>query len=176
MALIQTIEPEKAEGKIKEIYDFMQKNAGVIPAPLQLSSASPWMLDMVWQSIQYYTEHPNLGFGVLSTIRYLVAQQYNYAFCTNFNKNFLKLQGMTDDDIQKIEEDPMQAPLDDKDRAMVAFVMTAIKSPETVGQEDMDRLHELGWSDSDIMDALSHGTNMIGSSILMKTFKMDQAC
>ena len=28
----------------------------------------------------------------------------------------------------------------------------------------------------DILDALAHGTNMIGPSILMKTFKMDQAC
>ena len=63
MALIQTIEPDKAEGKVKEIYDFMQKNAGVIPAPLQLATASPWMLDMVWNSIQYFTQHPNLGFG-----------------------------------------------------------------------------------------------------------------
>ena len=42
MALIQTIEPEKAEGQAKEIYDFMMENAGVIPAPLQLASASPW--------------------------------------------------------------------------------------------------------------------------------------
>ena len=30
MALIQTIEPEKAEGKVKEIYDFMQENAGFV--------------------------------------------------------------------------------------------------------------------------------------------------
>ncbi len=40
----------------------------------------------------------------------------------------------------------------------------------------MDHLHELGWTDIDILDALTHGTNMIGSSILMKTFKMDQTC
>ncbi len=39
MALIQTIEPEKAEGKVKEIYDFMQENTGVTPAPIQLASA-----------------------------------------------------------------------------------------------------------------------------------------
>ncbi|MBW2706781.1 MAG: hypothetical protein JRD84_10800 [Deltaproteobacteria bacterium] len=42
--------------------------------------------------------------------------------------------------------------------------------------QTMDQLHELGWTDSDILEALSHGTNMIASSILMKTFKMDQAC
>jgi alkylhydroperoxidase family enzyme len=176
MALIRTVPPDKAEGQVKEIYDTMQKVAGVIPAPLQLSSASPWMLNMVWQSIQYYSRHPRLGFGLLSAIRYLVAREYDYAFCTHFNKKFLMLQGMSEPDIKAMEEDPLQVPLDDKDRAMAAFVMKAIKTPDAVGKHDMDRLHDLGWTDSDALDALAHGTNMIGSSILMKTFKMDQAC
>jgi len=176
MALIQIVAPDKAEGQVKEIYDFMQKNAGVIPAPLQLASASPKMLDSVWQSIQYYSKHPSLGFGLLSSIRYLVAQQYDYAFCTGFNKNMLKMQGLSDEDIEQMEKDPLQAPLDDKDRAMVAFVMKAVKTPDAVEKQDLDELHEQGWTDSDILDALAHGTNMIASSILMKTFKMDQTC
>jgi len=176
MALIQTVKPENVEGKAKEIYDTMQKNIGLIPAPLQLASASPWMLDMVWQSVQYYSQHPNLGFGLLSTIRYLVARQYDFAFCTDFNKNFLMMQGMSAEDIEKVEEDPLQAPLEDKERDMLAFVMKAIKTPDAVGKEDMDHLHESGWTDNDILDALAHGTNMIGSSILLKTFKMDQTC
>ena len=176
MSLIQTVDPDKAEGQVKEVYDFMQKNAGIIPAPLQLASASPKMLDSVWQSIQYYSQHPSLGFGLLSSIRYLVAQQYDYAFCTGFNKNMLKMQGLSDEDIEQMEKDPLQAPLDDKDRAMVAFVMKAVKTPDAVEKQDLDELHEQGWTDSDILDALAHGTNMIASSILMKTFKMDQTC
>lgn len=176
MSLIQTVEPEKAEGPVKEIYDIMQQTAGVIPTPMQLASASPWMIDMVWQSIQFYTKHPNLSFGVLSSIRYLVARQNDYAYCTDFNRNFLKMQGMTDEDIDKIEADPGQVPLDDKDRAMVSFVVKAIKDPDSVAKSDMDTLHDHGWKDSDILEALSHGANMIASSILMKAFKMDQAC
>jgi len=176
MALIQTIEPEKAEGKVKEIYDFMKENTGLIPAPMQLASASPWMLDMVWSSIQYFTRHPNLGFGVLSSIRYLVARHYDYAFCTGFNKKMLKMQGLSDEDIEKMEKDPLQTPLDDKDRAMVSFVMKAVKSPDAVEKQDVDRLHDHGWTDSDILDAMTHGTNMVASSILMKAFKMDQTC
>ena len=176
MALIQTIEPEKAEGQAKEIYDFMKENAGVVPAPLQLASASPWLLDMYWQSIQHFSQHPNLGFGLLSSIRYLVSQQYDYAFCIDFNRKMLSMQGLSEDDIAKMEKDPLQAPLDDKDRAMVAFVMKAIKTPDTVEKQDVEQLHDLGWTDSDIMDAMAHGTNMIASSILMKTFKMDQTC
>ena len=86
------------------------------------------------------------------------------------------MQGLSDEDIEKMENDPLNAPPDDKDRAMVAFVMKAVKTPDAVDQQDMDDLHHQGWADSDIMDALAHGTNMIASSILMKTFKMDQAC
>jgi alkylhydroperoxidase family enzyme len=111
-----------------------------------------------------------------SSIRYLVAQQYDYAFCTGFNKNMLKMQGLSDEDIEQMEKDPLQAPLDDKDRAMVAFVMKAVKAPDAVEKQDLDELHEQGWTDSDILDALAHGTNMITSSILVKTFKMDQTC
>ena len=88
VALIKTVDPEKAEGGVKEIYDALKTNIGVIPSPMDLASASPWMMKTMWQSIQHYTQHPNLGFGLLSTIRYLVAEEYDYAFCINFNKNF----------------------------------------------------------------------------------------
>jgi alkylhydroperoxidase family enzyme len=88
----------------------------------------------------------------------------------------LSMQGLSEDDIAKMEKDPLQAPLDDKDRAMVAFVMKAIKTPDAVEKQDVEQLHDLGWTDSDIIDAMAHGTNMIASSILMKTFKMDQTC
>ena len=176
MPLIKTIDPEKAEGEVKEIYDALNANIGMIPSPMELSSVSPWIMKNKWSSIQYFTQHPNLGFGVLSTIRYLVAEEYDYAFCINFNKNFLKMQGMTDEDIQKTSQDPAQAPLDDKDRAMVVFVMNAIKKPNDVTQTDVDGLHDLGWTDNDILDAMSHATSMVGASILMKTFKMDIAC
>ena len=93
-----------------------------------------------------------------------------------FNKNFLMMQGMSEEDIEKIEKDPLQAPLEDKERDMLAFVMKAIESPDGVEKADIDHLHDQGWTDNDILDALTHGTNMIGSSILMKAFKMDQTC
>ena len=176
MAIIQTVSHEAAEGEIKEMYDMMMENVGMIPAPMELASASPGMFNMLKKSIMYYTQHPNLGFGLLSAIRYLVAKQYDFVFCTSFNKDFLEKQGMSEDDIKKMTEDPFQAPLEDKDRAMLDFVMKAVKTPDAVAREDMDQLHEMGWLDSDILDALAHGTNMIGSSILMKTFKLDRAC
>ena len=176
MAIIKTHTPETAEGEVKEILNTVQGMLNTIPGPMELASASPWMIKNVWGSVQYFSQHPNLGFGLLSAIRYLVAKQSDFVFCTGFNKNFLQLQGMSEEEIDKMVADPSQAPLEDKDRALLAFVTTAIKDPDAVGQEDMDHLHDLGWVDSDILEAMAHGTNMVASSILMKTFKMDVTC
>ena len=176
MAILQTVSPEKAEGETKKIYDMMIQNIGVVPSPLQLASASPGILNFSWESIKYYSQHPTLGFALLSTIRFLVAKHLNYAFCTDFNKSILEKQGLSDDDIDDMIKDPLKAPLEENEQAMLSFVMKAIKSPDAVEQQDMDKLHDLGWTDRDILDALAHGTNMVGSSILMKTFKMDMVC
>ena len=70
-------------------------------------------------------------------------------------------------------EDPSQASLEDKDKRLLLFVLKSIQTPEAVTQDDVDALRDLGWSDTDIFDAVAHGTNMIGASIMMKAFKID---
>ncbi len=176
MSLLKIAQPETAEGHVKEVYDFFQKSIGVIPRPMMLFSASPELFKLQVSSMQYFMKHPTLTFALLSSIRYLVSKEYDYAFCTSFNKNFLKMQGMSEEDIAAVAQDPLQAPLEDKERALLGFVMKAIKTPDAVAQTDMDELHAMGWNDRDILDAVTHGTGMIGPSILMKAFKMDQAC
>jgi len=70
----------------------------------------------------------------------------------------------------------MQAPLEDRERLLVAFVMKAIKTPELVTEEDMESLRREGWNDSDILDAVMQGTVMVSTNTLMKAFKMDAVC
>jgi len=80
---------------------------------------------------------------------------------------------MDDDDIEKLSSQPETAPIEDKDKAMLLFVLKAIKTPDDVTQKDVEALHEMGWSDRDIYDATFHGAGMIGPRFLMKAFKMD---
>jgi alkylhydroperoxidase family enzyme len=83
------------------------------------------------------------------------------------------MQGLEDAEIEKAISAPETAPLEDKDKALLLFVLKTIKTPDTVSAEEVDALHELGWTDRDILDATVHGTGMIGPSFLMKAFKMD---
>ena len=139
-------------------------------------SASPAIFAQQLQRIQYYSDHPTLSFALLSHIRYLVAHHLNYRFCVDFNKHILRKQGLADNDIQKMEADPTKYLLEEKESAMLAFVVKAVKDPGSVEKNEIQRLKEMGWADSDLVDALAHGVNMIDHAIMMEVFQMDQDC
>jgi hypothetical protein len=85
-----------------------------------------------------------------------------------------KAAGLSPDRIAAIRKDPSQADLEDKDKALLLFVLKALKSPNSIVAEDVKELGSLGWSDADILDAASHGAQMIAAGILYEAFKMDQ--
>jgi hypothetical protein len=176
MALIQTVSPEQAEGKMKEAFDMFMENLGVIPRPLEMMSASPAIMEQQLQRIHYYTNHPTLGFPLLAHIRYLVSRNLDYPFCLDFNRHILKKQGLEDADIQNLEADPSKSLLEKKDAAMLTFVVEAIKNPREDRTEEIKQLKAMGWEDQDLVDALAHGVNMIDHAIMMEVFQMNQDC
>jgi len=176
MALIQTVKPENADGVIKQGYDLFMKNIGIIPKPMEMMSASPALFELQLKRIGYFSTHPSLSFSLLAHIRYLVAHNLNYGFCMDFNKSVLKKQGLTEEDIRAMEADPSKSLLEEKENAMLAFVINAVKAPGSVTREDIDGLKALGWEERDMVDALAQGVSMIDHAIMMQAFQIDQHC
>jgi len=176
MSRITTQTPETAEGPVKEAYEAFQKHIGTIPRPMELLSASPGLFELQHKRIQYYSKHPTLSFPLLAHIRYLSAHNLNYSFCMDFNKMMLKKQGLTDKDIKKAESDPANALLEENETALLCFVIKSIKDPSSVTDDEFTELRNLGWTDRDMVDALSQGVSMIDHSIMMQVFQMDQDC
>ena len=174
MALIKTVAPDQAEGKIKKAYDRFIQSLGMIPKPMEMMSASPAIFEQQLEKIRYYSNHPTLSFALLTHIRYLVAHHLGYPFCTGFNKLVLKRQGLEDDDIRQAEADPSRSMLEEKEAAMLDFVVNAVKAPGFVQAEEIEKLKAMGWEDRDLVDALAHGVNMIDHAIMMEAFQIDQ--
>jgi hypothetical protein len=82
MSLLETVAPENAEGDVEKAYSFFTNNGIPIPKPFEMMGVSPGLLKIQSQLLEYYTKHPTLGFPLLTMIRFLVAKEYNYAFCT----------------------------------------------------------------------------------------------
>jgi len=173
MALIQTVDPENAEGKVKEVYEQLIKIARVIPRPMQMMSASPDLLAIQIQSLGHYFRHPTLGFSLLAHIRLLVAHHFNYPYCIEFNASLLQmLADVTDEELDAVKADPAEAVLDDRDKALLLFVLKCVTNPDSVKKTDMDTLKEMDWSEKDIFEAAHHGADMIRHGTLFKAFKI----
>lgn len=173
MARIKYVKPEEAEGKVKEAYSYFPEHVGV-PKPIQMMSASPDIMSIQMQMMGYFMNHKTLDFTTLSFIRLIVASREGFGFCKHLNTQLLTLHGATPEELEATIDDPMKAPVEDKEKAIIAFAVAAVTEPDSITDEHMENLRQLGYTDSDIYDAATHASSMIVAGRLYKAFNMDE--
>lgn len=169
MRLLKTVSPEKAEGETKECYSVIPEGFE-IPDPLVTFSASPGWLKLQTDMIRYYVKQANLSYDLLTHIRYVAAVEFDFAYCDDFNAKLLTEMGLSEEDMAALARDPGKAKLDEREKAMLMFVVKALKSPDEVTGEDVDSLREMGWTDRDIFDAVHHGATLAGVAVTYFAF------
>jgi len=174
MALVKTTPPEEAEGKLAELYAEVEQIFGKVPNNVRLLGVSPAILENQISLIGHYMGHPTLTTPLLATIRLLVSKACKSPYCQNLNTGLLLSAGVPKDQIAAMKTDPAQAPLDDKQKSLLLFVLKACDNPHSVVAEDVERLKGIGWSEVDIFEAVAHGARMVGTNIIFDTFKIDQ--
>ncbi len=174
MALLKLVPPDEAEGELQELYASAEQFFGAVPNSVRMFGASPSLLENQMQFVQYFMTHPALSRRLLTTIRLLVAKETASPYCEGMNAFLLVQEGVPADQVEAIKQDPEKAALDSKERAMLAFVLKAVKDPRSVDEADIDELGKLGWSEQDIFDAAAHGARATATNILFDTFKLDR--
>jgi len=174
MALIKTIPPQEAEGKLAELYAETEQMFGVIPNNVRLLGVSPTVLENQLQFAWYYREHPTLSVPFLAMVRMLVSKACHSAYCQNLNSGLLMKAGFSAEQVQAMQKDPAKAPLSEKEKALLLFVLKASDNPHSVTAQDLDSLRSLGWTEVDIFDAVAHAGRMVGTNIIFDTFKIDR--
>lgn len=174
MPIIQTVTSDQASGKVAEIYHQMEQAFGHVPNAMQMWSSSPAILEQQWQSIGYYMNHAALSFPLLTMVRMLVSQENNCDYCVGFNAAMLINKcGLTPEQVNLTKQNPEQAPLNGKDKSMLLLVLKAVSTPNAVSANDLQKLRSLGWSDGDILDAVTHGARNMAADVIFNTFKIE---
>ncbi len=173
MALIKTIPPEKAEGKLAELYAETEQMFGMVPNNVRLLGVSPAILENQLEFAGYFMAHPTLSVPFLAMVRMLVSKACKSPYCQNLNAGLLMKAGIKLEQIETMQADPTRAPLTEKEKALLLFVLKATENPHSVVAADLDKLRSLGWQDVDIFDAVAHGGRMVGTNIIFDTFKID---
>ena len=168
MSLIKTVEPGKATGDVKRLYDMFTETVGMVPEPLVMFSASPGLLAIQEQMVKYYQTESALSPILSALIRYLTAVTLDLKCCVEFNSEVLKKLGMNEEEIIALADNPGRAPIQEKEGWLLAFVVIATRTPERVTQSHIDNLHNHGWTDTDILDALVIAARMTSVNLMMK--------
>lgn len=174
MPLIETVIPEKANGQVAAVYRDIAQVFGRVPNAMQMFSASPALLGQQWESMGYYLKHPALSFPLLAAVRMLVSQENHCHYCIGMNGSLLiNMAKWTPEQVAATKRDAMAAPLAEKEKAMLAFVLKTVAERKPVTRAEIDRLVKQGWSESDVFDAVAHGARNVAVDIVFNTFQIE---
>ena len=171
--LISYTSTKDAKNDIKAVYDEIKTAFGIVPEPIKGLSLNPAMLRNTWEMYKIMGSNQNFSPKTTTMMRYLVAEANHCEYCVGFNKGMmLNVFKMSEDEINALQKDPSSAKLDNKQKAMLLFMLKSTSHPEEVNQTDIDALKTLGWSEKDIMEGVKQATEMVATSLFIDTFKI----
>ncbi|WP_263832422.1 carboxymuconolactone decarboxylase family protein [Sulfurospirillum oryzae] len=176
MPLINTIKPEDATGELAELYGKIQAMRGRVSNSAQIFSASPELIKQQMAFIEYYMlKQKSLSMALLACIRTLVSDKNGCQYCVDFNASMLiNMMHWTPKEVEAMRANPNNAKLDAKEKAMLLFVLKAVRTPHDVNASDVQALRDLGYEDGDILDATNHGARMSAIDIIFDAFKIEK--
>lgn len=156
---IDTQPPSGEEYRVKKVVAPYREMLGRTPGGLEMFGISPPLLEHYAGTIDYYMSHPRLSQPLLTFIRYLVSWNGDCPYCLDLNEAFLVNAGFKLGAVRATRNDPLLAPLEEQEKALLMFALDAVDRPESITTKRSEALKALGWSDRDLFDAVWHATH-----------------
>lgn len=170
--LLQPSVPVEEEESINTIFNQIEERFGFVPDGVRLYGTSPVLLESLLTGASYFLQHSGINQTLLALIRYLTSDNIGCSFCISFNEGILLQLGLDIETIRSISDDPAKAPLEEREKALLAFALKAVTEPESVNRADVDHLRTLGWTEQEIFEVVVMAANTRAFNLVLKTFKV----
>jgi uncharacterized peroxidase-related enzyme len=152
---IRLIEPDDAEGRLKQEYDEAIGRAGKVFNVVKAMSPNPLVLN---RSMELY-KAIMFGPSELSRIErellaVVVSRANDCHYWIRAHANDLRAEGADDELVEAVQLDYTRARLEPSVGALCDFAVKSTRAPAAIGQEDIDELRSHGWSDRGVHDAI----------------------
>ena len=175
MATLKTVSPDEATGEVAAVYEQINAAWGSVPNAIRLYSTNPFLLRNQWEYYGSIMQHPALSPALTACIRMLVSQEGQCAYCIDLNAaRLMNMMGWSADQVAETRANYLNSPLAEKEKALLGLVLKAVRTPRSVSAADVAAVRALGWKDSDIFDAVCHGTRMVAGDILINAFQVER--
>lgn len=150
MPFIRTIPPAEAQGPVREMYERIEKQQGMIPNWAHVFSLRP-SVQQHWAaflgSIRSNMSVRGYELATLAAARALCS-----TYCSMAHGSVLAEQVFDPDAVTAIMRDSREAPLEAGERAMMAFVDKMIRNADQIAAADVESLRSHGYTDEEIFD------------------------
>jgi uncharacterized peroxidase-related enzyme len=105
---------------------------------------------------KYLLDETTLSYDIKEAIALLISKENGCKMCVDVHKNIAKMLGLSEAQIEEILEGVESITADDKDKALLNFcIKAAQKDNYKILKEEIDALKEMGWSDTQIIEAVA---------------------
>ena len=144
MSWIQIIEEVESTGKLKEIYDEIEKKRGKISNIMKIHSLNPdAMKTQMDLHLSIMFGSSNLTREERELIGVVVSTSNSCEYCINHHAEALNHYWKNNEKIQKLIKDYQSVDLSDKKRKMLNYVFKLTKTPYDVKKADVEELQNL---------------------------------
>ena len=153
MSRIHTVDPATATGKTKDLLDAVQRSLGVTPNMVRTMATSTSVLQG-YLALSGALAGGNLPVALREQIALAVAQSNSCSYCLSAHSYLAShVAGISDDAIAETRRYRSSDPRTD---AVLTFVRDVNERRGDVGDTDIQRLREAGFSDGDIAEVLAN--------------------
>ncbi len=155
MAYIRIIEPEEAEGELKEIYDDLIQKRGKLAEIHKLQSLNPRSI------VDHMDLYMTIMFGSSplkrpqrEMIAVMVSRENDCRYCQKHHGAALEHYWKDEGTVESFRQEPSSVELSHTDRALCEMARTLTRDPSSSKREaHIEELRSLGLSDRAVLDA-----------------------
>ncbi|HET6199934.1 MAG: peroxidase-related enzyme [Candidatus Acidiferrales bacterium] len=154
MPYVDEIEQAAANSELREIYEQIEKRFGFVPHFFKALGPMPEAI-----KAQLEMNAAIMGDGALSTlvkeqIGVVVSGINSSSYCIAIHMEVLRQFGIDKPVSRKLVTDYMNAPVDDKTKALFRFADKLTRKPLDVDQPDADEVLRAGWSQAALRETV----------------------
>ncbi|MDM5271798.1 hypothetical protein PGH07_06385 [Sulfurovum sp. zt1-1] len=171
MFIIDTIKKEDATGKLKLLYQMIEKNLGFIPPHFELMATIDIkaMKDFLDYNT-YMMTHTKIDRNLMPFLRLYIAQKECRNYCIQFNTQLLQNMGVNEAIISDLENHLDNIHVEPTQKILLKKVIKALYHADKFEKKDLETLYDAGFNDKDFYDILEYATVFMGKSKLIEVY------
>jgi len=170
MARVKLLDPEQAEGRVKEVFERVKAYYHMVPGLQQALCYLPETTNALWDLSLAVAGEGNIREELKRVFFAVTAHEVDCEYCVAAHMLALLGKQWSQEECVEVILGKPSPRLSDKENAAVDFARAVAQAPHSIDDKQTDALRNVGWTDLEIVEivasvALMRFTTTVASAL-----------